>query len=382
VPEKVKLLAERCDGCGGCVPACPFMAIEVTGGQAVIYESCLECGVCLSACPRGAIWMAGSEETAGGSGGRALWVYALTPRAARAPLVVARLLADERGTRVSAVTTDPGIDTAPLIAGGADEVIIIEGDAPDHLRLAAGLAEENPVAVLALSRPEEHRVLAQAAALLGLPFAAGADELEAIGERLALTRPLYGGRFRARLRLAEGLTVAVTLDRHVFRAERSDPRRSGQVRRIRPAIAARQAAGWLAGETVAKPVQVSLTAARIILGGGIELGSRENFTRLFTLAEKLTAIGGPVAVGASKEAVEAGWAGRESLLDGTLVKAHPALYMAFGIEGDPSHNAAVAMARVLVAVTANPAAQITQVADFVLPFPPNEVIAKLLAMPL
>ena len=121
-----------------------------------------------------------------------------------------------------------------------------------------------------------------------------------------------------------------------------------------------------------------LDAARIVLGGGAELGSAEAFTLLYRLADRLSAVGGDVAVGATKEAVDAGWAPREALLDGTMVKTCPALYMAFGVDGSPAHNAAVALARVVVSVTAKADSQFCQVADFILPYAPGRVLERLL----
>lgn len=429
MPASVRILGEKCDGCAACVPACPFLALEVVEGKAMIYESCLECGACVTACPAGAIWTAGEESKGGGaagtgaSRGRSLWVYVPRTRngaagfagdgggegapLARGGLALARSLADEQGARVAAVTADASADTATLFAGGADEVVVLEGYGPARVLLAAAAALEAPAAVLSVAAGEAQEVVAGAAALAGAPLISGADEVESFGERLAPIRPLYGGRFRAKVRAAEGLVPFITLDRHVFRSARADPRRTGVVRRLAVTETGATAAF---GAALAAPVipgapatpgtpgtpsilgtpavagerrpAVPLDAARIILGGGAELGSAENFALLHRLADRLATVAGDVAVGATKEAVDAGWAPREALLDGTTIKTCPALYMAFGVEGTPAHNAAVSLARVVVSVTAHATSQFCQVADFILPYAPDRVLARLLEIPL
>ena len=413
MPANVRILSEKCDGCGACVPACPFFALEVVEGGAVLYESCLECGVCVSSCPAGAIWAAGEESSTGGAGGgggasqgRSLWVYVPVAAAGtgagaaamRGGLGLARSLADEQGAKVTAVVTGEAADTAALFAAGADEVLLLEGDGPARVLLAAAVALEGPKAVLGVAAGEAQEVVAGAAALAGAPLVAGVDEVESFGERLAPKRPLYGGRFRAKVRATEGPVSFLTLDRHVFRSARIDPRRTGRVRRLAvgatvPALApgasgappvpvgtGSAAAAPGAGE--AKRRTVPLDVARIILGGGSELGSAEAFARLYRLADRLAVVGGDVAVGATKEAVDAGWAPREALLDGTAVKTCPVLYLAFGVDGSPAHNAAVALARVVVSVTAKTDSQFCQVADFILPYAPGRVLERLLEIPI
>ncbi len=409
MPANFRILSEKCDGCGACVPACPFFALEVVEGKAVLYESCLECGVCVPSCPTGAIWTAGGDSSAvagasggGGSKGRSIWVYvpgaalgAAAPAGAGAAaaalgsLGLARSVADEQGTRVTAVTAGDGADTAALFAAGADEVFVLEGEGAVPALLAAAVAQETPRAVIGVAAGEAREVVAGAAALAGAPLVAGADEVECFGERLAPKRPLYGGRFRAKVRAADGLIPFITLDRHVFRSVRTDPRRTGQVRHLairgtagsQPLATAPAGAGTATaapGGAEVRRRNVPLDAARIVLGGGAELGSAEAFALLYRLADRLSAVGGDVAVGATKEAVDAGWAPREALLDGTMVKTCPALYMAFGVDGSPAHNAAVALARVVVSVTAKADSQFCQVADFILPYAPGRVLERLL----
>ena len=55
----MRVLLERCYGCGICVAVCPFMAVVVEEGTAVFLDSCTDCDICAQACPTGAILQEG-----------------------------------------------------------------------------------------------------------------------------------------------------------------------------------------------------------------------------------------------------------------------------------------------------------------------------------
>ncbi|MHB8946797.1 MAG: FAD-binding protein [Bacillota bacterium] len=369
MPEKIRVLDEKCDGCGQCLQACAFFAVDVVEGQAVLAESCVECGACVPACPTGALEMAG--EGAGAKAG-GIWVFVPegTPLAA---VTAARAVADEQGTTVSAVVTAEPADPSRYYATGADEVLVLKGPADAAGLLIEAAKKEGPSAVFGLGLATARRVLPRVAAALGSSFVSLADELmPAYGEKTVdANRPYYSGRFRTRV-TPSGKTAVFTLDPVAFSAVGRDTGRRGQVRSLELPDARRRDPDPVSVEKAAR--EVPLAQARVVVAGGPGLGSAESFAKLAALAAKLGGV-----VGASKEAVDLGWAKPAQLVDSSVGVIYPQLYLAFGIDGSTTHNAAVARARVVVAVNDKPDVGILGVADFVVAQDPATVLDAMLA---
>lgn len=119
--------------------------------------------------------------------------------------------------------------------------------------------------------------------------------------------------------------------------------------------------------------KVNIKGAPIIVSGGYGVGSKENFQLLYDLAEVL---GGEV--GASRAAVDAGYADHERQIGQTGVTVRPKLYIACGISGQIQHTAGMEEASQIIAINTDPEAPINAIADYVITGDVATIIPKMI----
>lgn len=119
--------------------------------------------------------------------------------------------------------------------------------------------------------------------------------------------------------------------------------------------------------------KINIKGAPIIVAGGYGMGSRENFDLLYQLAETL---GGEV--GASRAAVDAGFAEHARQIGQTGVTVRPKLYIACGISGQIQHIAGMQDSSIIISINNDPDAPINTIADFVITGNVEDIVPKLI----
>ncbi len=246
---------------------------------------------------------------------------------------------------------------AAQIAGVA-KVLHADGDA-----LAHGLAENIAAQVLAVASGYSHilfpatasgkNVAPRVAAKLDV---AQISDITKVDSADTFERPIYAGNAIATVQSADA-TKVLTVRTTGFDAAAATGG-SGAVETV-AAVAASTKASFVGAE-IAKNDRPELTAAKIIVSGGRALGSSEKFTEVLTpLADKLGA-----ALGASRAAVDAGYAPNDWQVGQTGKIVAPQLYIAAGISGAIQHLAGMKDSKVIVAINKDPEAPIFSVADY------------------
>jgi electron transfer flavoprotein alpha subunit len=241
---------------------------------------------------------------------------------------------------------------------GVQKVLLAEAPAYEHM-----LAEPTAALIVALAGPYECIVAAattsgknfmpRVAALLDVMQISDVIKVDAAD---TFERPIYAGNAIATVRSREKKKV-ITVRTAAFQP-------TGQGSSTAPvenaAAAADPGVSQFSGEELSKSERPELTSAKIIISGGRAMQSRENFTKYIEpVADKLGA-----AVGASRAAVDAGYAPNDWQVGQTGKVVAPDLYIAVGISGAIQHLAGMKDSKVIVAINKDEEAPIFQVADY------------------
>ena len=246
---------------------------------------------------------------------------------------------------------------ASQIAGVAK---VLHADAP---ALAHGLAENLAAQVLAVAGNYSHILFpATAGGKNAAPRVAArldvaqSSEITKVDSPDTFERPIYAGNAIATVQSADA-TKVITVRATGFDAAAAS---GGSAAVESVAAVADSGKSGFVGQEIAKSDRPELTAAKIVVSGGRALGSAEKFNEVMTpLADKLGA-----AIGASRAAVDAGYAPNDLQVGQTGKIVAPQLYIAAGISGAIQHLAGMKDSKVIVAINKDEEAPIFSVADY------------------
>jgi electron transfer flavoprotein alpha subunit len=271
-------------------------------------------------------------------------------------LTAAKALGGDVHVLVAGAGAQPVAEAAAKLDGVAK---VLLADAPAY---AHALAE--PMAALIVSLAGPYDAIVSPATTAGknfMPRAAALLDVMQVSDILKVVapdtfeRPIYAGNAIQTVRSKDPKRV-ITVRTAAFQATGE----GGNAPIETVATADDPGISSFVGEELSKSERPELTSAKIIISGGRAMQSRENFAKYIEpVADKLGA-----AVGASRAAVDAGYAPNDWQVGQTGKVVAPELYIAVGISGAIQHLAGMKDSKVIVAINKDEEAPIFQVADY------------------
>ncbi|HPA15295.1 MAG TPA: electron transfer flavoprotein subunit alpha/FixB family protein [Desulfobacterales bacterium] len=272
-----------------------------------------------------------------------------------------RRIADHMKGNLATVVIGSGIETVAneLKKYGADKIILVDDPTLSEYMtdsytnvLADIITKEKPDVLILGASAQGKDLSARLSARLNAPLAMDGVAIRVDNESLIVTRPLYGGKILADVRL-EGKPQIIAIRPNSMSITECE--NAGLMKSWDPVV------GKTDLRFIEKQVEtgkVELTEADVVVSGGRGMGSN-NFSILEELAGLLKG-----AVGASRSAVDEGWRPHSDQVGQTGKVVSPGLYFACGISGAIQHLAGMSTSKIIVAINKDPDAPIFSKADY------------------
>ena len=363
----IRIIDEKCNGCGLCKRVCPQQSIEIEGAAGggkratIALDSCTYCGACVSACRFKAIVIEIEKQPREDLGlYSGVWVFGEQFRGEVAPVVfeligVGRELADARKSELAVVILGDKIDATvdELTSYPVDKVYVYESpeladyEAERYSRVLSDLVRRlKPEIMIAGATTTGRSFMSRVAVQVYSGLTADCTGLT-IGEDglLHQTRPAFGGNIMAEIICQWTRPQMATVRHKVFAV--SPKRTSGQAEIVRLNPEPKLFGSRCEIRDFIEQVEstVNIVEADIIVSGGRGIQDPANFALLEELAKEL---GG--AVGASRAAVDAGWIPYSHQVGQTGKTVKPKIYIACGISGAVQHLAGMSSSDTIIAI--------------------------------
>ena len=401
----IRVLEEKCNGCGLCLKSCLFDAIELIAKKAKIKENCNFCGACVDACPTQAIILEKEVIKKDLSAYKGIWIFAENRGGKLAKVAFELLgegkkLASSSGESISAVLFGDRTENncQELLKRGAEKIYAVDdpllADFQDDrwVELLTYLVNQYKPAILLAPATYQGRSFApRVAAKLhtGLTADCTGLEIDPQTKLLSQTRPTFGGNLLATIICENYRPQMATVRPKIFEEatdlhphlspppfphllssplegeegkERGDWRgriEEGGIIKIPLPKNLGKSRVDLIEILKNKEENIDLADAEVIVSGGRGLGEAKNFSLIFDLAKVLGGV-----VGASRAAVDSDWIPYAHQVGQTGKTVRPRLYIACGISGAIQHLAGMQTSDTIVAINKDSDAPIFKVANY------------------
>lgn len=280
-------------------------------------------------------------------------------------------IAEELGEELIAVVLGSGVEPLAEELGhyGADKVLVADDEilkdytTDAYAKVLADLIKERePSIFLGPASAMGKDLLPRIASRLNTGLASDCIELR-LDEKKNLTpkRPVYAGKAHIEVTLSEDRPQMAAIRPNVLSVDEPDTSRKAEVEKVKVDVPPESLKATLKEIVKGASEKVDLTEASIIISGGRAMKDAENFKILWELAE---VFGPGTTVGASRAAVDSGYAPQDMQVGQTGKVVNPNLYIACGISGAIQHLAGMRTSKVIVAINKDPEAPIFQKADY------------------
>ncbi len=281
-------------------------------------------------------------------------------------LTAARDLAQKTNDSAAALLIGKGAQALALTLKGVGAVLVaddqrLEGYIPDAFAQVASsaIAQKSPKIAIAPGTETGNDLMARVAARLHLGLATNCTEFVVENGALKrVTRSNWGGSLLEEVEILSS-PILLTLQPHAIPAQMSDGH-TPTVETLSVALSEKDFRVRMKELIPSEKKGISLTDAKVVIGGGRGMGSAEAFKMLEELASLLH----NAAVGATRVATNNGWRPHSDQIGQTGVQIAPDLYIACGISGAIQHMVGCKNSKKILAINKDPEAPIFQRADY------------------
>jgi len=266
----------------------------------------------------------------------------------------------------AAVIVGSGVENLATQAKGfgCDTVHVVDGgDFKDYnpanycAAVEAAIKGHGAKVVVGTASPMGRDIFPRLAARFDGAIATDLVEISMNGDSVQGVKPMYAGKCLAKVALQNAPVQFVTIRPNVFKPENTG---AGSANVAKLNVSAVSGSRIKTVEVrKGKSEKADLTEAQVIISGGRALGNAENFKILQDCSDVIGA-----TVGASRAAVDSGYASHDMQVGQTGKTVNPSLYIACGISGSIQHMAGMRTSKVIVAINTDPEAPIFKVATY------------------